>query len=343
MPCSMPLPCPDACVTLKTSATPSMFRHPLRFARMALAQWWQARLPQTDRWVLTQRNVYILPTGAGWMLAATLLVLLLACINYQLSLGYLLTFLLSGSSLVAMHVSHANLRGLTLTLIAPDPVFMGESAILCLNLHNPRQRPRPAVALCVQATQHWVYTDLAGTATTTVQLGWKASSRGLHPLPLISAQTLFPLGTFRVWTLWRPAAQLLVYPLPEAVPPPLPLWSSRDTVAVANRPASLQGDPDGVRAYRRGDPVKYILWKKVAKTGELVSRDQAHLQQRDVRLERSQTGLSHPEHQLSRLCAWVLQADRLGLRFGLTLGTQKIEPDSGAVHLQRCLQALAMA
>jgi hypothetical protein len=30
----------------------------------------------------------------------------------------------------------------------------------------------------------------------------------------LSAQTLFPLGTFRVWTLWRPASQLLVYPQP---------------------------------------------------------------------------------------------------------------------------------
>ncbi len=42
--------------------------------------------------MLTQRNVYILPTGPGWMLALTLLVLLIASINFQLNLGYLLTF-----------------------------------------------------------------------------------------------------------------------------------------------------------------------------------------------------------------------------------------------------------
>ena len=40
------------------------------------------------------------------MLAATLLVLLVASINYQLNLGYLLTFPLAGSALVGMHLCH---------------------------------------------------------------------------------------------------------------------------------------------------------------------------------------------------------------------------------------------
>ncbi|MBK9362478.1 MAG: hypothetical protein IPM99_15800 [Rubrivivax sp.] len=50
------------------------------------------------------------------MFAPTLLVLLLASINYQLNLGYLLTFLLAGSGLVSMHVTHNTLRRLTLRL-----------------------------------------------------------------------------------------------------------------------------------------------------------------------------------------------------------------------------------
>ncbi|MBP8225485.1 MAG: DUF58 domain-containing protein, partial [Acidovorax sp.] len=65
---------------------------PLAFARGRFQRWWQARLPLSDTLALTQRNVYILPTGAGWMLALTLVVLLIASINFQLNLGYLLTF-----------------------------------------------------------------------------------------------------------------------------------------------------------------------------------------------------------------------------------------------------------
>ena len=61
--------------------------------------WWNARHPASDTLITTQRNVYIVPTGAGWLFAALLLVLLLASINYQLNLGYLLTLLLAGSGL----------------------------------------------------------------------------------------------------------------------------------------------------------------------------------------------------------------------------------------------------
>jgi hypothetical protein len=104
---------------------------------------WQARLQTlSDTLELTQRNVYILPTGAGWMLALTLLVLLLASINFQLNLGYLFTFLLAGSAVIGMHISHATLRGLTLHLKQPEPQFMGQGAALTVQLANERRSPR---------------------------------------------------------------------------------------------------------------------------------------------------------------------------------------------------------
>src|SRR4051812_21996592 len=92
---------------------------PTGFVRARFQAWWQSKLPFTDSVTLTQRNVYILPTRPGWMMGVTLLVLLVASINYQLSLGYLLTFLLAGSALVGMHVCHGTLRGLAMNLVAP--------------------------------------------------------------------------------------------------------------------------------------------------------------------------------------------------------------------------------
>ena len=74
--------------------------NPAAAIRARFRAWWQARLPRSDTLLLTQRNIYILPTRAGLMFAATLMVLLLASINYQLNLGYVLTFLLAGSGVV---------------------------------------------------------------------------------------------------------------------------------------------------------------------------------------------------------------------------------------------------
>lgn len=321
----------------------SPWLHPLRTLRGRLARWWQARLPLVDRVTLTQRNVYILPTRAGLMLALTLLVLLLASINYQLNLGYLLTFLLTGCAVVAMHVSHATLRGISLHLVAPDAVFMGETATFLVHLQNPSKRTRHAIALGVQGADQWVNCDVAASASSSVQLGWQPNARGMQRLPTLSAHTLFPLGTFRVWTLWRPIAQVLVYPRPEPKPPALPVSARQTGVGAVKLSPQRQGEPDGLRAYRRGDALKMVLWKKLARAGELVSRDTVALHQRELVLSRSDTGLGHPEQQLSRLCAWVLQAEQQGVRYGLRLQGTDIAPEHGPLHLQRCLRALALA
>ncbi len=276
------------------------------------------------------------------MLALTLLVLLLASINYQLNLGYLLTFLISGSALVGMHVCHGTLRGLTLNLIAPEACYKGATATFSIHMNNARRRTRYGIGLAIAGSEQWAWSDVAGQASAQVQLAFKPAQRGLHRLPSLTAETLFPLGTFRVWTLWRPAAQLLVYPTPELTPPPLPVGLDHEGSAHA-RNISIQGEPDGLRAYRSGDTLKNIVWKKTAKTGELVSRDSISLQQQTLWLTPQNTGLNQPEAQLSRLCAWVLQAEQLGLLYGLRLKNAEIKPANGSTHQQRCLQALAMA
>nr|WP_279343529.1 DUF58 domain-containing protein [Variovorax terrae] len=313
----------------------------MNLVRARFRQWWQSRLPLADTTTLTQRNVYILPTRPGFMLGATLLVLLVASINYQLNLGYLLTFLLAGSAIVGMHVCHATLRGLTMHLSPPDTQFMGASATLGITLVNERRSPRHGIGLSVLESDHWAWTDVPAQGSASVQVAFTPASRGLHRVPPLTAETRFPLGTFRVWTVWRPAAQVLVYPAPEAFAPPLPPGEPRSGGAAAARVQST-GEFDGVRAYRRGDPLKLVVWKKAAKADELVSRDSQQAQRHELWLDLAQAGSLGTEHRLSRLCAWVLQADRLGVDYGLRLPGLELKPASGEAHKRRCLEALAL-
>lgn len=316
---------------------------PVAFVHDRFRRWWQQRLPLADATLLTQRNVYILPTAPGFMLGATLLVLLVGAINYQLNLGYLLTFLLAGSALVSMHLSHATLRGLTLNLLQPDPQFAGASTLLPVVLTNTRAAPRHAIGVAVlDATgdDRWVWTDVPAQGTTVVHVAFSPRRRGVHRVPPLTAETRFPIGIFRVWTVWRPAAQVLVYPAPEPNPPPLPPGEPRAGGAGGAR-AQHTGDFDGVRGYRRGDPLKQVVWKKVAKAGELVSRDAEQAQRFELWLDLATAGGRDIEHRLSRLAAWVLQADRLGADYGLRLGGRIIPPSTGAVHRRACLEALA--
>lgn len=319
--------------------------HPVQWARERLARFWLQRLTPRDRVQLTQRNVYILPTRPGVMLALTLVVLLLASINFQLNLGYVLTFLLTGCALVSMHVAHANLRGLELQLLAPQAQFAGSNALLTVRLLNARKSPRWGIALALMGSAHWSWTDVAAQGSTEVQIAFRPQRRGLHALPAITAETRFPLGTFRVWTVWRVATQLLVYPAPEVHAPPFPAGEPGAHGAQQQR-LHNSGEYDGVRQYRRGDPLKLVLWKKAAKSDTLVSRDAQQAQQFALWLDYSAASVAHSaqarEQRLARLCAWVLRADQLGLHYGLRLPGVEIAPGSGDAQRRACLQALAL-
>ena len=320
--------------------------HPVDAVRKRFERWWQARLPLTDTTVLTQRNVYILPTGAGWMLALTLLVLLVASINFQLNLGYLLTFLLAGSAVAGIHFCHATLRGLSLHLKPPEPHFLGQGAVLQVQLASERRTPRVSIALAVYGSGHWAWTDVPAQGIAHVEVAFTPARRGLHRVPTLTAETRYPLGTFRVWTVWRPAAEVLVYPAPEPGAPPLPPGEPR-AGGTGSAPTHGTGDFEGVRAYRRGDPLQLVVWKKAAQalasgSDALVSRDAQQSQRHELWLDTAHTGLADPEARLSRLTAWVLQADRLGLNYGLRLPGREIAQDSGPAHRRNCLEALAL-
>lgn len=317
--------------------------------RERVRDWWSGRHPRTDHLVLTQRNVYILPTRAGFMFAITLLTLLLASINYQLNLGYVLTFLLAGSAVVSMHITHGSLRGLNLHLKPIAPVFAGQSMQLEVVLHSP-SKARYGLGLQVQAapaaTLAWV--DVPAMGQTTAHLAWPADKRGLHVAPTLSIETRFPLGLFRAWSVWRPAAQALVYPQPEHPCPPLP---ASQAIAVASGGARSSGgsELEGVRGYRRGDALKLVVWKKAAQAqasgGDLVIRDTASTASQELWLDWQQTQISGTEERLSRLTAWVLAAEstpNISTRYGLKVAGIHLPPDSGAAHREACLRALAL-
>jgi len=310
--------------------------------RRRLRAWFEQRLPRSDSWTLTQRNIYIVPTRAGLMFVLVLLVMLLASINYQLSLGYVLTFLLAGAGFVSMHLTHNTLRGVTLHLKPPTSGFAGEPMTLEILFTSPT-RTQHGLGLSFEDAPdrgHDVFVDVPAGGQAVAHLAFVPPWRGLHALPTLHVETRYPLGLFRAWTVWRPAAQALAWPRPEVPSPP---WPASPDVAgeAAPQQRSTSGEFDGVRSYRRGDPLKRIVWKKVAKGGDLVSRDHVSAAQQELWLDWQQAQLSGTEPKLSRLAAWVVAADAAGLPHGLRLPGLELAPGQGPSHRRASLDALA--
>lgn len=327
--------------------------------RKAIRAWMTARLPRRDQLTLTQGNVYILPSRAGWAMLATLIVLLIAAINYQLNLGYLLTFLLAGSAAASMVVGHGNLRGLQLSLTGsgqantPGGCFAHAPCPVHLKLHNARKSRRWGIGLALRDASQaqsdidvWTWVDVPEQGDTAVQLSFVPTRRGQQELPAITILTRYPLGAFRVWALWRPARKVWVYPAPETHAPPLPA-ASPESGGRSSAQVRSGEEFDGVRAYQTGDPLKLVVWKKAAQafaagSHQLVSRDRPTAHHHRLWLDARHTGLADHEARLSRLTAWVLMAQQQGRTWGLRLlSGQEIAPGSGAQHTTRCLEALA--
>ncbi len=288
--------------------------------RTRFRAWWQARLPRTDTLLLTQRNIYILPTRAGLLFAGTLLLLLVASINYQLNLGYLLTFVLAGSGIVSMHLTHATLRGLTLHLHPVDAVHAGDAALLELTLTTPRAA-RWGIGLRVEAAPR-----PPAPGPTFPKAGKRRArelrARSARPPRRADADRRDALPARPVSRLGGLAAGVATDRLSGArAAGPAVARGQRLIGGPAQARRSEGADFEGIRGYRRGDPLKLVVWKKAARAfetgGELVSRDSSSSAHWQLWLAWQHCAGLADEERLSRLAAWVLAAHRAGATYGL--------------------------
>ncbi len=170
-----------------------------------LFQRWLFRLDRDEQLpiVLTQRRIFIVPTSSGFVFATVLAVMLVGAINYNLSLGHALIFLLTGLGLVAMVHTFQNLFGLRLTPGHVEPVHAGELAHFPLQLENPGQQPRRALEFSFSG-QSVVALDVPSGNRATIAVPCAAPRRGRLDPGRVTLATRYPLGLFRAWSYPHP-------------------------------------------------------------------------------------------------------------------------------------------
>lgn len=297
--------------------------------------------PERGAIVLGQRRVYIVPSRLGLFFGGALLILLVGSINYALSLGFALTFLLAGMGLAGMVQTTRNLAQLVVRAGRTAPVFAGERATFPVALANAGDFDRPEILVRHLASGAEQTLDVPAEAVADAMLAVPAPRRGWLPLGRVMLESRFPLGLFRAWSYVEPECRCLVYPRPEAGPLPPRAPSSR---AGGSR-LSAQGNDDfsGLRGYQPADPPRHVAWKSAARNDLLLTKQfegeaaaQLWLDLQDLP---PALGL---EHKLSRLAGWVLAAERAGAHYGLRLPGTEIAPAAGDAHRSACLEALAL-
>lgn len=315
-------------------------RHRLHeaFVRWALRE----RPPEPAPIILTQRRVYVLPTRAGMAYAAALAVILLGAMNYNLSLGHGLVFLLAGLGIVAILHTFRNLVHISLRPGRCEPVFAGGLAQFSLVLDNRRPDARTSLRLSIGDMEP-VEVDIDARASKVATLGFPATRRGWLPMPRVTIETTWPLGLVRAWSYAAPELACLVYPAPATQAPPLP-WSSDSGRGVSGDGRGAE-DFSGLRKHQVADAPRHVAWKAVARQqdGPLLTKLFTGASAQQIWLDwNALPEMTDSEQRLSILARWMLDADAAGLAWGLHLPGLQLAPRNGQEHLATGLRALAL-
>ena len=277
---------------------------------------------------LTQRRIFILPTRQGVILACMLILMLLGDINYNLSLGYILTFLLATMAILSMLHTFRNLAYLEIRAGRAKPAYCGESARFPLYFHSSLTRYQLALK-----NETGICLDVEKQQTAEVFFPLPAMNRGWLESGKITIYTEFPLGLFRAWSYLHFDSRCLVYPKP---------LSGATLPKCADETQSADEDFAGLRAYVPGDAEPRIAWKAYARGQGLLVKQFSSRTAGELWLDIKDAPDAGLEEKLSRMTSWVLEAESRGFLYGLRLGDCEISPGNGAAHRESCLSRLAL-
>ena len=310
--------------------------------RQRIADWiFRARFPEKPPVILVQRRIFILPSRTGYFFAFVLVLLLIASINYSLSLGYLLTFLLASMGGIAMFHTFRNLVRLSISPGKVEPVFAGETAHFSIVLVNPTL-PRYAVGIKRAQIRDAEpeFGDAEEMSSATFQIPMRADKRGYLKCGRLEIFTEYPVGLFHAWSYVDFGMTCLVYPKPDPGAGALPI----DMRAKGEGNVPVRGDEEfqSLRAYRAGDTPRQIAWKALARGQGLLVKEFGSTASADLWLDYDALHGLSMEERLGRLAWWVIEAERTQMPYGLKLADRSIRPMLGAKHRDECLRALAL-
>jgi len=299
---------------------------------------------QGNATILSARNLSVRPTQWGILYLLMTVVLLVTSINYAISLGYYLAFMMISLLWVSALQAWQNMTQLTINpSLLHKPVFAGEVAYISLNLSNPRQYARYGIQIQFPA-QTGVVDDIDPLSDQPFNIPFETTQRGLYDLPALHITSEYPLGLFRVRAQIAYSTKLMVY----AKPLPWAQWrikvnslhGSDDAPTISHHQS---GDEFvGHRAYQTHDSIHWIDWKASSRSDQLFVKQYASPQSPTTCLDWHTLTHDGFEQRISKLTYAVIACHQQQLAYSLKLPTKMLPADATTTHYQQCLKALAL-
>ena len=295
--------------------------------------------PSRERILLHHRRLYILPTRFGYLFGIMLVLLFLAAINYQNSMAFVLTFMLTALGIISLWQTHKNLLDLEVELQSPRPVFNGEDCELLLRFKHRNKSFRYAVGV-QYAGQPPAYIGIEPRGKAQALLKIPTRKRGQFKPKGLTVFTRYPTGLFHAWGWLKFDTPILIYPKP------LSGVSLQETMVEQHdgktTTSTIEGDDfAGLREHRKGESLRHISWKAYAQgKGLLTKTFQGHARP-SLWIDWYQIQDGPLESKLSHMTALAILAENENQDYGVKLPGLTIEQNSGTAHKIACLYAIA--
>lgn len=208
--------------------------------------------------------------------AAIFLVIAAALVNAaQL---YFMAAILLVLPIVSYLVGLLALRDLEFEREIPASGWAGERATFRLCVRSKSRLPRHSIQArdilpewLEQDEEETPFINVAPNTVTRVDYKVHLLKRGFYTIDSMVVTFQDPLGLFFYNKLFKVRSEIMVYPVPEDIRDIIlsgaERYGSRELPIAATRGSGL--DPDGVRQYIPGDPLRRMHWKSTARTGKL--------------------------------------------------------------------------
>lgn len=310
-----------------------------RFIKKRYLQWLDRRIPAAREITLDQRRIFIFPSRQGLLFAIVILAVLIAAINYENNLAYILAFWLSSLFVVAILYTYSNMSGLSIKAGKTKAAFAGEDAEYSLLLSRSGKRQYHGIQLRWPNSAE-IVEDVCKQQQKATRLFLSTKKRGRMQADRLLIESYYPLGLLRVWSWVDLDMSSVVYPKP------IPAGTLPRAFSQQNEGDLLEqnGAEDfyGFREYVAGDSLKHVSWRSLAKGQPLQTKQFSATVDSRVWLDWSFFEGENQELRLSKLCFLALELAKGQDEYGLRLPGVEIAPSRGEAHREHILRTLGL-
>ena len=285
------------------------------------------------------------PNRHAIMLALVILAVWYAGETQSNGAVFLLGFLLAAMALLSWLHARANLRGLEIRAGSVSAARAGQIVSVPVELRAKGREARGVEVSAPGARAPWLVPRVeADGRPVHGALRVVAREAGARTSLAVVARSRFPLGIFTAEYHAEIAVAQTVHPRPEGelpLPPPLPSPKGREAHALATSGSRGEGgDFTGVRSWQKGDSLRHVDWKAVARERPLMVKTWGGDPAGETWLV--WTDMSLPEsRRAGQIARWIEQCAAEDRAFGLRLPDRAIAPSRGTAHVKACLDALS--